>query len=191
MKAAAQEVEIKFKVEDIRALMALLGRLGFRVVTERAHEENMLYDLPELPLRRRGAILRIRHYGDKWTVTYKDEKGSSGQPSAHKTRREIETETADGRQLASILEALGFQAVFAYEKFRSEWTDGFGHIVVDETPVGDFAEIEGDPAWIDRTAASLGISRDQYITLSYAEVFANWKKKNRSRAAHMTFAECK
>lgn len=191
MNDAAQEVEIKFKVEDVEALLARLGRLGFRVVTERTREENILYDLRGLPLRRRGAILRIRHYGDKWTVTYKDKKGSSGRPTKHKTRREIETEIADGRQLATIFEALGFQAVFAYEKFRSEWTDGAGHIVVDETPVGNFAEIEGNPAWIDRTAASFGISRDQYITLSYAEVFASWKKTNRSRAIHMTFAECK
>jgi len=43
-----------------------------------------------------------------------------------------------------------------------------GHCVVDETPIGNYAELEGSAEWIDRAAARLGIARAQYITLSYA-----------------------
>jgi adenylate cyclase, class 2 len=193
MTAVRQEVEIKFRLGEIGALEARLAGLGFRLLTERTHEENMLFDLPGFPLRRREAILRIRRYGHKWTLTYKDKKrsGRRGRSSAHKVRREMETEVADGRALAGILEALGFRPVFTYEKFRSEWTDGAGHVVIDQTPVGNFAEIEGQPIWIDKTASSLGINSDEYITASYLEVFLAWKKKTRSPAKQMTFTACK
>jgi hypothetical protein len=33
----------------------------------------------------------------------------------------------------------------------------------------------------------LGVSEQQYIKDSYAELFASWKKRTRSRAEHMTF----
>jgi adenylate cyclase class 2 len=185
-----QEVEIKFRIDDIQALTAMLPAAGFRPVTERAHELNQLYDLPSLPLRRRGAILRLRQYGPKWTLTYKDRKGA-GKPSArHKVRREIESEVQDGPAMAQILEAAGFKAVFAYEKFRSEWADGSGHVVIDETPLGNFGEIEGPGSWIDSTARRLGVDKSQYITASYGEIFLAWKKKTRSKAAHMLFSEC-
>ena len=52
----------------------------------------------------------------------------------------------------AILRALGFAPTFRYEKFRAEWSDGKGHVVVDETPIGNFGEIEGPSRWIDRTA---------------------------------------
>jgi hypothetical protein len=60
-------------------------------------------------------------------------------------------------------------------------------VVVDETPVGDFGEIEGPARWIDRTAKQLGISSKDYITLSYAELFAGWKRRTKNTAKEMTF----
>jgi adenylate cyclase, class 2 len=190
MSENRQEVEIKFKIDDVRAFMSRLPSSGFSLVTERTHELNTLYDLPGFPLRRRGAILRIRRYGPKWTVTYKDKKGSAPSSTGHKSRREMETQVQDGHALAQILEATGFKVAFAYEKFRSEWTDGTGHVVIDETPLGNFGEIEGPPSWSDSTAQRLGIAKSQYITASYAELFLDWKKKARSKAKNMLFADC-
>ena len=76
---------------------------------------------------------------------------------------------------------------FRYEKFRAEWSDGKGHVVVDETPIGSFGEIEGPARWIDQTAQLLGIGRDSYITQSYVELFFAWKRTTRSQAREMTF----
>jgi adenylate cyclase class 2 len=89
----------------------------------------------------------------------------------------------------AILQALGFKPTFRYEKFRAEWSDGTGHVVLDDTPIGNLGEIEGPPRWIDRTAKALQISPADYITKSYAELFLNWKKKTKSKAQNMTFAE--
>lgn len=181
---AGHEVEIKFRIEDIQALIGRLPSAGFHLVTGRTHELNTLYDMPGQPLRSRGALLRLRQYGSKWTITYKD-KSAAG--TRHKTRREIETTIEDGQALAGILNALGFSPSFVYEKFRSEWTDGSGHVVIDETPIGDFGEIEGQPQWIDATAGKLAIPESKYIKKSYAELFGDWKHRTGSAATNMTF----
>jgi len=180
----AREIEIKFLVADAKALARRLRASGFRLVTRRTHEMNVLYDLPGLPLRQRGEILRLRKYGDRWTLTHKS-KGTSGR---HKSRQELETAVADGANLDHILRTLGFSPSFRYEKFRSEWTDGHGHVVIDETPIGTVAEIEGRPRWIDRTARLLDVPRTSYITLSYAAMFEEWKRRTGSAAQEMTFA---
>ncbi|HVP51739.1 MAG TPA: class IV adenylate cyclase [Terriglobales bacterium] len=180
----AREIEIKFLVADAKALARRLRASGFRLVTRRTHEMNVLYDLPGQPLRRRGEILRLRKYGSRWTFTHK----SKGTARRHKSRQEYETEVADGTSLDRILRALGFGPSFRYEKFRSEWTDGHGHVVIDETPIGTVAEIEGGPRWIDRTARLLGVPPSSYITLSYGALFDEWKGRTGSPAQEMTFA---
>jgi adenylate cyclase class 2 len=182
---SAIETEIKFCIQDISVLAARLRSAGFRAVTPRTHELNTLYDLPGRPLREHGALLRVRKYGERWTVTFKG-KAKVGR---YKSRREIETEVADGGSLAAIFEAAGFQPTFIYEKFRSEWADDHGHIVLDETPIGNFGEIEGPGEWIDATARRLEITPSQYITDSYAVLFLKWKRRTRSKARNMRFVE--
>jgi adenylate cyclase class 2 len=86
-----------------------------------------------------------------------------------------------------ILRALGYAPSFHYEKFRAEWTDGEGQVVVDETPIGNFCEIEGAPRWIDATAKKLGVPAADYITKNYAGLFAEWKEQTKNRAEEMTF----
>ena len=181
-------LEIIGRVHSVKAAIGSYEKLraaGFRVVTKRTHEMNTLYDLPGQPLRQRGEVLRLREYGERWTFTYKA-KGKAGR---HKSRKEIETQVEDGGALAGILEAVGFAASFKYEKFRSEWTDGNGHVVVDETPVGNFGEIEGPSKWIDAVARRLQITPDQYITDSYAVLFLKWKEETGSQATDMVFPQ--
>ena len=183
-----QEVEIKFRVENLRLLTRKLRAAGFRMLTKRTHEVNTLYDLPGEVLRKRNELLRIRKYGSSWTVTHK----SGTRRGRHSSRVEIETTVADGRKMDAILHALGYSPSFRYEKFRAEWvdarkTDGAGHVVVDETPIGNFCEIEGPPRWIDATANRLGVMPADYITKNYATLFLDWKKTSSSRATEMTF----
>jgi adenylate cyclase, class 2 len=180
----ATEIEIKFQVDDLPALNRRLRRLGFRRVTKPTHEMNTLYDLAGLPLGRRGELLRLRQYGREWVLTHKA-KGKAGR---HKARVENETKVGDGREMATILRALRFKPTFQYEKVRAEWSDGKVHVVVDETPIGNFSEIEGSPRWIDKTARSLGIQTGDYITDTYTELFSRWKRRTHNPAPVMTFA---
>lgn len=183
----AQEIEIKFRVADLRALARKLRSAGFHLVTKRTHEINTLYDLPGEVLRNRKELLRIRQYGSEWTVTHK----SGTKRGRHSSRVELETRVADGKKIEAILYALGYTPSFRYEKFRAEWSDGKGQVVVDETPIGNFCEIEGKPRWIDATAKKLAVETDDYITKNYASLFADWKRDQKSVAEEMTFRAVK
>lgn len=181
--ASPKEIEIKFRIAEAVLVSRSLKRAGFKQITPPTHEMNVLYDLPGQALRKRGEMLRLRQYGKKWTLTHK----TKGTVAKHKVRVERETSVHDGKQMDQILRALGFTPTFRYEKFRAEWSDGNGHVVVDQTPIGDFGEIEGRARWIDRTAKALGIARQDYITQTYAPMFFEWKKRTGSRAEEMTF----
>lgn len=183
--AAPQEIEIKFFVPDPNELEDKLKRVGFRCVTPSTHEVNTLYDLPGQKLRRKGELLRLRKYGDTWKVTHK----SKALPGKHKSREELEITVSDGKLTDEILRALGYAPTFVYEKFRSEWSDGEGHVVLDHTPIGDVAEIEGKSRWIDRTAKALGVSPNDYVTKSYSELFFEWRRRSKQKAMNMTFSE--
>jgi adenylate cyclase class 2 len=93
--------------------------------------------------------------------------------------------------MGAILQALRYSPSFRYEKFRAEWADGQGQVVVDETPIGDFCEIEGAPRWIDATAKKLGVKQEDYITKNYATLFLDWKQETQSPATEMTFKATK
>jgi adenylate cyclase class 2 len=182
------ETEIKVRLADRAAFTMQLPTLGFHLLTAETMERNLLFDTPENRLRQRGELLRIRRYGDRWILTHKAPAENSA-ASAHKVRVETETAIEDGRPLAVIFERLGYGSVFVYEKLRTEWADNEGHVVVDVTPIGDFAELEGEPEWIDQTAAKLGISPEKYLKVSYGQLFQDWKHATGSPAANMTFAE--
>ena len=114
-----REIEIKFRVPNVRALTRKLRAAGFHLVTPRTHELNTLYDLPGEILRQRKELLRIRKYGSSWTLTHK----SGGKKGRHSSRVELETGVADGKKMDLILRALGYAPSFRYEKFRAEWSD--------------------------------------------------------------------
>lgn len=200
----AIETEIKFCVEDLPGFAQRLLMAGFSLQTPRSFESNVLYDTPDRRMRARTEILRIRNYAGRWTVTHKcvpgvgPSAGSGSNPAfdataspiqeRHKHRIETETEVSDGAAMAEVFLSLGLVEAFRYEKWRTEWTDGEGHCVVDETPIGDYAELEGMSEWIDRAAARLGIDQAQYMTLSYGRLFDQWREEHRSLAEDLTFA---
>ena len=183
----SREIEVKFKVQDLRAISGKLRAAGFRLKTKSTHEMNTLYDLPGEVLRSRKELLRLRQYGSEWKLTHK----SAGKKGRHSSRIELETGVSDGKKMDAILRGLGYTPKFRYEKFRAEWADKKGHVVVDETPIGDFCEIEGPPRWIDATAIKLGVRPEDYITKNYATLFADWKQETRSPANEMTFKAVK
>jgi len=186
----AVEIELKFPVADLTALERRLLELGFSLLTPRTFESNTLYDTPSRTLLNSRQLLRIRQYGSTWLLTHKLQPADIA-PTDSRYKRRIETETAltDGEALAAIFASLGYVPVFRYEKYRAEWADPIHnhHIVVDETPIGDFAELEGDPAWIDSTLAALGIDHSITTTQSYGKLFLSWKQRTASPAENLTF----
>lgn len=184
----AVETEIKFRIDHPAALNAQLESAGFQLRTPRSFESNVLYDTPDRRMRARTEILRLRSYAGRWTLTHKRLPDNGPGEDVHKHRIETETSVSDGAAMAEVFRSLGLVPAFRYEKWRSEWEDGEGHCVVDETPIGNFAELEGPPQWIDTTARRLGVERAQYITLSYGRLFEQWRAQHGSLVEDLTFA---
>lgn len=182
----ALETEIKFRVADLADFRRRLEVAGFREQTPRSFESNVLYDTADRQMRTRTEILRIRSYAGKWVLTHKRIPDAPGS-ERHKHRIETETEISDGGALAEIFRSLGLVAAFRYEKWRTEWSDGEGECVVDETPIGNFAELEGAAEWIDRVSARLGVDASEHIMLSYGRLFDLWRQEHASSAEDLTF----
>lgn len=186
------EVELKFPVDDSAALEAKLPSLGFHLLTPRTFEHNILLDHRDRRLRSRQQILRLREYGARCVLTHK-RPPEGADDSEYKTRIETETEVDDCEAIRKILGQLGYEPVFVYDKFRTEWehpsdSSGLGrHLVLDETPIGIWAELEGPPAWIDEMREALGIPRSACTTDSYGRLFERWQRQTGSHAPHMTF----
>jgi adenylate cyclase class 2 len=187
------ETEIKFRVANITALEQQLSSIGFTLLTPRTFESNTLYDTPGRTLRNQQQILRIRQYGDRWIVTHKriplSMTKSDASEGRHKHREEAETTLGDGTVLAEIFTHLGLVPAFRYEKWRTEWSDSAGHCVIDETPIGVYAELEGTADWIDVVSAKLGLVQTDCLTLSYGRLFEAWRLETGSTAEHMTFED--
>jgi adenylate cyclase class 2 len=172
------ETEIKLAVRDAKEIRWRLRESGFRPILARQFESNYLFDFPDQRLRKSRCLLRLRFAGDQGLLTY---KGAPLRSRDYKIRREIETNVEDGHRLREILLHLGLREVFCYEKFRTTYTPrgksdvaDAPHLVFDETPIGDFLELEGPQRWIDEVARQLGYSRRDYITDSYGALY--WKK---------------
>jgi len=185
MAASGQETEIKLRV-DSRTAKKRLRNAGFRVSRRRVFEANTVFDTAGLELRASQKLLRIREAGKVVTVTYK----GPPQASRHKSREELEVEASDAAAMSRILDRLEFRPAFRYEKYRAEYRrpGSAGVATVDETPIGDFMELEGSPAWIDRTARALGFGDADYITSSYGRLYLDWCGQHSVEPSDMVFA---
>jgi adenylate cyclase class 2 len=185
MQHGTRETEIKLAVPDRESARRLLQKAGFRVGKRRVFEANTVFDTRGLTLRGRSLLLRLREAGGRAILTYKGRPV----PGKHKSREELEVEIPAPAPMTAILNRLGFQAVFRYEKYRTEFqVKGSGGVAtVDETPIGVYVELEGAPAWIDRTARQLGFSESDYITASYGSLYLDWCRRHRIKPANMVF----
>ncbi len=186
------EIELKFPVADPAVLEARLPELGFLLETPRTFEHNTLYDTPERSLRDRHHLLRIRQYGELCTLTHKRQPDGADD-RVYKTRIETETRVEDGVALAAIFEQLGYLPAFTYEKFRTEWRytakKENAHLVIDETPIGNWAELEGPTEWIDEMLLALQVDPATCSTESYGKLFLNWKERTGSATRDLTFEQ--
>ncbi len=186
----APETELKFSVDNIPAFRSTLATLALPLRTERNFESNTLFDTPARDLRNKRQLLRLRHYNGTCLLTHKRVADEHPTEDRYKIRIETETTVADGEALAEVFAQLGYKPAFRYEKFRTEWVDpDGGHLVLDETPIGTWAELEGEPAWIETMLRRLSINPDRITTESYGALFLHWRERTASPAENLTFNE--
>ena len=180
-----RETEIKLQVDNAGQGRRLLRRAGFRVHRRRVHEENVVFDTPDLALRSRGELLRLRNSGGRALLTFKGRATTS----KHKSRVELETPVAEFDMMQAILLSLGLKPQFWYEKYRTEYLlmGAQGLATLDETPIGVFLELEGEPDWIDQSAGSMGFPEAAYMTGSYASLYTSFRDRHGGHPSRMVF----
>lgn len=182
------EIEIKLRLPaELEEIRRALRHLGFRVAKHRVHESNVLFDNSKRTLRKHGKLIRLRQVGRHSVLTY---KGPS-QKSKYKKRPEVEVDMVNGDAIEGIFAHIGYHPVFRYEKYRTEFAKPrvAGTVMLDETPIGNFLEIEGSPRFIDRTAKLLGFSFKDYINRSYGYLYLAHCRERRISPANMTFGK--
>src|ERR1035441_10785227 len=100
------ETEIKLEVSNAKETRRRLTQLGFRPIMARHFESNILFDFPDLRLRKLRCLVRLRYMGDQALLTY---KGTPLQSRDYKIRPEFESMVDDGHRVHEILLHLGLQ----------------------------------------------------------------------------------
>ena len=160
------EIEAKFRVEGREALEERLRALG-ATHGEREDEVNLLLDDDDMSLRVGGRALRVRTVDGLGLLTF---KGPASFEGGVKSRLEVESGVDDPGAVLAILDALGYRPRFRYEKRRTTWRfddPARPLVVLDETPLGLFAEIEGEADTVRALAGELGVPESTFLCASY------------------------
>ena len=169
MNTNNQEIEAKFLISNLPALLVKLKQLGAVEIRPRVLETNLRFDTPEGRLSQSAQVLRLRQ-DDQAILTVKN----SGEiVDGVITRTELEVVVSSFESARAILEALGFKVYLTYEKYRQNFN--LNHLVasVDEMPYGNFIDLEGSSAeHVRETASLLGLDWEQRINLSYTALLS-------------------
>jgi adenylate cyclase class 2 len=138
-------------------------------------------------LMRAGRVLRLRK-DDLVRLTYKD---NSQNIKGALSRREIEFIANDFDSAKQFIEALGYEVVFIYEKYRTTYEYKGTHIMLDELPYGNFIEIEGELETLRPIANELQLDWDKAIPASYHALFERLCKSRGLTFRDLTFENFK
>jgi adenylate cyclase, class 2 len=173
MSDSGQETEAKFYVRNLERIKKALENLSAHLGPSRVLELNLRFDLPDASLRAQGRVLRLR-WDTEARLTY---KGGNKNTKGVLSREEIEFVVGDFEKAKKLLEALGYQQIFYYEKYRTTYELDKTLIMLDELPYGNFVEIEGETEeTIQVLAEKLDLDWDATIERSYSALFEQVQK---------------
>jgi predicted adenylyl cyclase CyaB len=175
------EREIKFPGVELDKLRDRLGELEAERVGPAAFEDNWILDR-EGELLSSGRILRLRTEGQRARLTFKGPLTMEGNMKVRE-EREVEIENAD--EARSLFANLGYTVVRRYQKMREEWQLGGVTIALDHTPIGDFAEFEGDGA--ETVAKRCGLDPEKGEKRSYLRLYEDYLKEHPEAPPEMVF----
>ena len=182
---ATIEREIKLRFDSPEGARAAIIEAGATPTRGRRLQEDCLLDTHDDQLRERRCVLRVRVESGKSLITFK----GPVQPAEIKMRDELETVVGDGALVLTILESLGFQVWFRYQKYRAEFAIDDVIVAVDETPVGTFVEIEGGARGICEMAEALGRGPNDYLLDSYRSLYSEYCRQRGLPVTDMLFED--
>jgi adenylate cyclase class 2 len=181
------EVKIRCLVNPLTDQLAIAVSL----VEPRYFEDNWLLDFDDHRLASRQCTLRLRAVSGRGWLTYKLS------PHEHpwlKVREEIQVALDTPASMLTILEAIGLKCVFRYQKYRTLYQatlpDGLSlDAMFDETPMGNFLELEGEDRVIAEVVRLLSIPPHDLTQTSYPTLWAEYRQARRLPPADMVFSE--
>lgn len=181
------ETEVKFYVKDLQRVKTRLLDLKARLSQPRVHEVNLRFDTRAGDLRKKSKVLRLRQDTEaKFTFKGPGKELDGGVVS----REEIEFIVGDFEAARKFLEALGYELIIYYEKFRTTYEINDIHVMLDEMPYGSFVEIEGDDVdSLKNSAAELGLNWKVGIKKSYHALFERIVRKYKVNKSQLSFKE--
>lgn len=182
----SEETEIKLPCTDLAAVRAKLRERGATLREEKHAEHNVLYDDPRGELSGRGCTLRLRTAGPDVILTF---KGPARFEGGLKIREEREVRVSDAVEAAALLSGIGLVPRFRYEKQRESWEHAGCIVSLDETPIGRFLEVEGNPAAIRRVVMDLGLDFSEAIPYSYPGLYARHRREDPALPPDMVFRD--
>ena len=177
------EREIKLRFESPHAARAAMSQISATPLRDRRLQDDRLFDWPDRRLANTRCLLRVRQDGETTKLTFK----GPPQLASMKVREEVEMEVDNGERLVTLLDKLGLAVWFRYQKFRQEFERPGIVLALDETPVGTFAELEGDEDGINAVATALGRQPSDYILDSYHGLFLKGREALGLDTHHMLF----
>jgi adenylate cyclase class 2 len=190
-KSVTRETEVKIAIRWVEEFVVKMQDLDAVAISARHFEDNFVLDFADARLRNQGCLLRVRQTEQEESVTF---KGPASPSMLFKSREELETEVGSAATMLSILERLGMRIGFRYQKYRQEYSlhspaagGGKVEVAVDSTPIGDFAELEGEEADILAVAEKLEIQTSQFIRESYHSLFLRYCQEHGRIAENMIF----
>lgn len=179
----SQEIEVKFSLRDRNELVRKLHEIGGQRLYPETFEDNIVLDRRG-ELRTKGALLRVRKFGKYAIATYKGPMSIEG---GVKSREEVQTGVESFELAIQLFDSLGFKPTFRYQKFREVWRVRDVEVVIDRTPIGEYFEIEGALETIRTMAAELGMSMDQAIRQTYADLYRQARRTRADLPENMVF----
>ncbi|MCK4327963.1 MAG: class IV adenylate cyclase [Candidatus Diapherotrites archaeon] len=174
-------MEVEFKAKAPRGIekkLAAAGAKGLGTVVNK----DTYYDRPGEPLRRKGAVVRVRSQGKKTIVTYK----SPSKSRSTKAMREIEIRATPAIEV--LLRGLGYKVTLEKEVRRTSYSLNGVTVCLDTVKgLGSWVEFEvfgtaaGARKKILAVASKLGIPAKELTPKSYPQLIREKLKSKKKQ----------
>ena len=157
-----REIEVKIKIDSIEDIKTRLRKLNGKE-GQRVFEDAEYFDFDDGRIKKGDLVIRLRN----GILAFKGPARSSNMMD----REEIEAEV-DQEKMKEILMRIGLKPTKVAQKYRTRFMfdSGKGEVTVDETPIGNYIEIEGTEDFILSMTKKLGFTQKDHIVKSYGKL---------------------
>lgn len=180
-----RETELKGVVPDLDVARRALLDAGAHATFTGALID-WRYDTPDLRLRTRDEVLRVRvtrtNGGSERACL--DFKGPTSYPDGYKVREEIGTDVQSAATIDAILRGLGYVVCREIEREVEVYALDETVVRFERYPRMDvLCEVEGEPAGIERAIVRMGLDRSSFTVERLSDFARRFEARTGQRAA--------